>query len=57
MFHNAGVKVTLASDGHRADEAGWGHEEVVAAAVAAGYANHLRFDARRSFEVPLTSSR
>ena len=57
MFHNAGVKVTLASDGHRADEAGWGHEEVVAAAAAAGYSTHLRFDARRSFEVPLTSRR
>ena len=55
MFHEAGVKITLASDGHRADEAGWGHGEVLAAARAAGYASHLRFDARRCFEVPLTS--
>jgi len=56
MFHNAGVKITLASDGHRADEAAWGHSEVVAAAEAAGYTTHLRFDARSSFEVPLISS-
>jgi hypothetical protein len=57
MFHNAGVKITLASDGHRADEAAWGHQEVVAAAAAAGYSSHLRFEDRRSFEVPLTSPR
>jgi histidinol-phosphatase (PHP family) len=57
MFHNAGVKITLASDAHRAEEAAFGHQEVVAAAEAAGYASHLRFDGRRSFEVPLTSSR
>ena len=57
MFSNAGVKITLASDGHRADEAAWGHQEVVAAAVAAGYSSHLRFDSRRSSEVPLTSGR
>jgi histidinol-phosphatase (PHP family) len=55
MFHNAGVKITLASDGHRADEAAWGHREVVAAAAAAGYSSHLHFDRRRSSEVPLTS--
>ena len=57
MFHNAGVKITLASDGHRVDEAAWGHEEVVAAAAAAGYSSHLRFEGRRSSEVPLTSTR
>lgn len=55
MFHNAGVKITLASDGHRVDEAAWGHQEVVAAAAAAGYSSHLRFEGRRSSEVPLTS--
>ena len=57
MFHTAGVKITLASDGHRADEAAWGHQEVVAAAAAAGYSSHLRFEGRRSSEVPLTSAR
>jgi histidinol-phosphatase (PHP family) len=57
MFHDAGVRISLASDAHRAEEAGWGHDEVVAAAMAAGYTNHLRFDSRHSFEVPLTSTR
>ena len=57
MFHDAGVRVTLASDAHRAKDAGWGHDEVVEAAAAAGYSNHLRFDARHPFEVPLTSTR
>ena len=57
MFHDAGVRVTLASDAHQAEDAGWGHDEVVQAASAAGYTDHLRFDARHSFEVPLTSSR
>jgi histidinol-phosphatase (PHP family) len=57
MFHTAGVKITLASDGHRPDEAAWGHSEVVAAAAAAGYTSHLRFEDRRSSEVPLTSTR
>ena len=56
MLRNAGIKITLASDAHRAEEAAFGHNEVVAAAVAAGYSSHLRFDRRRSFEVPLTSS-
>ena len=57
MLHNAGIRITLASDAHRAEEAAFGHHEVIAAAVAAGYSSHLRFDRRRSFEVPLTSSR
>jgi len=57
MFHEAGVKITLASDGHRAEEAAWGHSEVVAAAAAAGYSSHLRFESRRFSEVPLTSTR
>ncbi|MGH8928646.1 MAG: histidinol-phosphatase [Acidimicrobiia bacterium] len=57
MFHDAGIKITLASDGHRAEEAGWGHDEVVAAATAAGYDTQLRFEDRRPFEVPLTSAR
>lgn len=57
MFHDAGVKITLASDAHRAADAGFAHDEVVAAAQAAGYSDHLRFDARRPYQVPLTSGR
>jgi histidinol-phosphatase (PHP family) len=53
MFHDAGVPITLASDAHRPDDAGWGHAEVVAAARAAGYTTRLRFERRRRFEVPL----
>lgn len=37
MFRQAGVPITLASDGHRAEEVGWGRSEVVSAAAAAGY--------------------
>lgn len=50
MFRQAGVPITLASDGHRADEVGWGRRRVVAAARAAGYRTHLslRGDARRT---------
>ena len=53
MFRDAAVPITLASDGHRPGEAGWGHSEVVAAARAAGYTSHLRFDSRRPLEHPL----
>lgn len=41
------VAITLGSDGHTPDEAGWGHHQVVAAARDAGYASYLRFDGRR----------
>ena len=53
MFHDAGVPVTLASDGHTPDQAAWGHDEVVDAARAAGYVSRLSFDRRRSRPVPL----
>lgn len=52
-FFEAGVPITLASDGHFPHEAGDRHAEVVAAAQAAGYTTHLRFDRRRRIEVPL----
>lgn len=52
-FHDAGVPITLASDGHFPHEAGDGHAEVVAAARAAGYTHHVRFDQRRRYETPL----
>lgn len=53
MFSRAGVPITLASDGHRPEEAGDGVADVVAAARRAGYRTHLRFDRRRRLEVPL----
>ena len=53
MFHDAGVPVTLASDGHTPDQAAWGHDEVVAAARAAGYVSRLSFDRRRRTPAPL----
>ena len=49
----AGVPITFASDAHEADEAGWGHDEVVAAARDAGYADRLGFEARHALTVPL----
>lgn len=52
-FAAAGVPITLASDGHLAEEAAAGHSAVVAAARAAGYTTHLRFDRRRSYAVDL----
>lgn len=53
MFHDAGVPITLASDAHDPDGAGWGHDEVVAAARAAGYRERLRFHKRVAGRVPL----
>lgn len=52
-FNAAGVEITLASDGHFPHEAGEGHAEVVAAARAAGYTRHIRFDRRRRYSVDL----
>ena len=53
MFHDAGVPITLASDGHRPADAGLGNPEVVAAARAAGYTTHLRFTRREPYAVEL----
>jgi histidinol-phosphatase (PHP family) len=53
MFHAAGVPITLASDGHSPDQAAWGHDEVVAAARAAGYSQRLQFRRRSRSFVPL----
>jgi len=52
-FCEAGVPITLASDGHFPHETADGHAEVVAAARAAGYTTHLRFDRRRAYAVDL----
>ena len=54
-FHAAGVPITLASDGHVAEEAGWGHDAVVEIARAAGYTEYVRFTAQRREETPLPS--
>jgi histidinol-phosphatase (PHP family) len=43
-FFEAGVPITLASDAHMPEFAGWGHEQVLTAARAAGYTSYLRFE-------------
>lgn len=53
MFHDAGVPITLASDGHSPHQAGMGHQDVVAAAKDAGYATRLSFDRRTRTNVAL----
>lgn len=53
MFQQAGVPITLASDGHAPEEAGWGHRQVVEAARAAGYRERLSFEKRHPTPVPL----
>lgn len=56
LFREAGVPVTLASDGHFPEQAGRGHDAVVAAARAAGYTSHLRFEERRRIVIPLADA-
>jgi hypothetical protein len=51
-----GSEITLASDAHVPHEAADGHAEVVAAARAAGYTTHLRFDRRNPIPTPLPAS-
>jgi histidinol phosphatase-like PHP family hydrolase len=53
MFREAGLPITLASDAHVVRDAGFGRQQVVEAARAAGYTHHLRFERRRRTEVPL----
>jgi histidinol-phosphatase (PHP family) len=53
LFREADVPITLASDAHYPEQAGWGHEEVVAAARAAGYEQYLRFEPPAHRLVPL----
>jgi histidinol-phosphatase (PHP family) len=55
-FRAAGVPITLASDAHRAEDAGWGHDAVVRAARDAGYTTYLRFDSRRPIETALPAT-
>lgn len=53
LAHEAGVPITLASDGHLAEQAGLGHDLVVATARAAGYTSYLRFDRRHALPTDL----
>lgn len=53
MFHEADVPITLASDAHFPEDAGWGHQDVVSAARAAGYTQHERFERRERHTQPL----
>lgn len=53
LSREAGLAITLASDYHSPDGAGWGHETVVAAARTAGYTHRAAFRARRRSLVPL----
>ena len=53
MFRGAGVPITLASDAHVPELAAHAHDQVVAAARAAGYDSHLRFEKRRPLTVAL----
>ena len=53
LFREAGVPITLASDAHYPEQAGSGHDEVVAAARAAGYTEYLRFEQRRRTRMEL----
>lgn len=53
LGREAGLDITLASDAHTFDGAGWRHREVVAAARNAGYTQRVAFAARRRRLVPL----
>ena len=55
-FGAAGVPITLGSDAHAPDESALGYDEIVAAARRAGYAEYLRFNARRRIPTPLPAS-
>ncbi len=57
MARAEGIPITLGSDGHRPEEAGWGIDEAVAAARAAGYDRHLLFEGRRPISVELPAPR
>jgi histidinol-phosphatase (PHP family) len=48
MLAGAGVPITLASDAHAPEDAGWGHREVVQTARSAGYTASLLYRARRA---------
>ena len=53
MAFEAGLPITLASDAHTPELAGWGRAEVIAAAHRAGYNEYLQFNHRRRVAKPL----
>jgi histidinol-phosphatase (PHP family) len=53
MAREAGLDITLASDAHRPEDAGWKTNEIRAAALDAGFTHTARFSARRRSLVPL----
>lgn len=53
VAHDAGLDITLASDGHKPDQAGWGLDLAKSAARDAGYTHRARFEARQRSLVPL----
>jgi histidinol-phosphatase (PHP family) len=53
MAREAGLAITLASDAHRPEQAGWKTNEIRQAALAAGFTHTARFAARRRSLVPL----
>ncbi|MCP3995906.1 MAG: hypothetical protein GY722_12705 [bacterium] len=53
MFNKAGVPITLASDAHRPEDTAWEFAEIIGAARAAGYTEHLQFEKRSRIYVPL----
>src|SRR4029079_14728932 len=55
-FATAGVPITLASDAHAPEDAGWGHDDVVVAARAAGYKSYLRFEKQQRIATPLPAT-
>lgn len=54
MCRAADLAITLASDGHYPDQAGWGHDEVRRIALAVGYTHTARFRARKRHLAPIT---
>jgi histidinol-phosphatase (PHP family) len=53
LFNRAGVPITLGSDAHMPDESAFGYSHIITEARRAGYADYLRFDARRRIVTPL----
>ena len=56
MFYEAGVPITLASDGHKPQEAGAFLDEAVTLAESVGYTHKVRFAQRLGRLVPLRST-
>lgn len=53
MLHEADIDITLASDGHTAEQAGYATDVIRKEAMAAGYDRVARFEARKRHHVSL----